>query len=41
VIRRNYGTAVVGKPGECFTTFKFWKILNVGVNIFATKPNTV
>ena len=41
VIRRHYGNVVTGKPCDSFTVFKYWEVLNMGVNIFATKPNTV
>ena len=29
----------IGK--EAFSVFKFWDVLQMGVNIFMTKPNTV
>ena len=41
IIKRHYGAPVIGKPGELLTVVKFWDVLNMGVNIFLTKPNTV
>ena len=40
IIKRHYGAPVIGKPGELLTVVKFWDVLNMGVNIFLTKPNT-
>lgn len=41
IIKRHYGQSVVGKQGELLTLVKFWDVLNMGVNLFLTKPNTV
>ena len=39
IIRRHYGQMIVGK--DSFGTFKYWDILQMGVNLYLTKPNTV
>ena len=41
IIKRHYGQTVIGKQGELLTLVKFWDVLNMGVNLFLTKPNTV
>jgi hypothetical protein len=41
IIKRHYGCSVVGKQGDLSTIVKFWEVLNMGVNIFLTKPNSV
>lgn len=38
-MRRHYGQNIVGR--ENFCVFKFWDVLQMGVNLFLTKPNTV
>ena len=39
IIRRHYGQTIVGK--ESFGVFKYWDILQMGVNLHLTKPNSV
>ena len=39
IIRRHYGQNIVGK--EAFCVFKYWDVLQMGVNMYLTKPNTV
>ena len=41
IIKRIYGQPVIGKSGELITIVKFWDVLNMGVNIFMTRQNTV
>lgn len=39
ILQRHYGIANIGK--EAFSLFKYWDVLQMGANIFLTKPNTV
>ena len=39
ILRRHYGQGMIGK--ETFSIFKFWDVLQMGINLILTKPNTV